>query len=58
MNEKVYVSVCMRVFERERKRGKEKNEERERENTRLHVSPLFVTIYDRLYSCNPCFTRM
>lgn len=55
MNESVCCeSACMR--ERERKRGKERNEERE--NTRLHVSPLFVTIYDRLYSCNPCFTRM
>lgn len=42
MNEKVYVSVCMRVFERERKRGKEKNEERERE--REHTSACFSVI--------------
>lgn len=48
-------SVCC-VCEREKERKREKL--RERENTRLHVSPLFVTIYDRLYSCNPCFTRM
>lgn len=51
---KVYVYVYMRVCERE----KEEKRKIKRENTRLHVSPLFVTIYDRLYSCNPCFTRM